>query len=111
MRHVSLHEAQAWCRWAGRRLPREEEWEWAARAGHPGFAWGGLWEWTASPFLPRPGFRADRYREYSAPWFGSRQTLRGASFATPARMRSAVFRNFFTAERDDIFTGFRTCAA
>ena len=111
VRHISLHEAQAWCRWAGRRMPLEQEWEWAARAGHPGFAWGGLWEWTASPFLPHPGFRADRYREYSAPWFGSRQTLRGTSFATPARMRSPVFRNFFTAERDDVYTGFRSCAA
>ncbi|MGI4720634.1 MAG: selenoneine synthase SenA [Janthinobacterium lividum] len=111
VRHVNLHEAEAWCRWAGRRLPREEEWEYAARTRHPGFSWGQLWEWTASRFLPHAGFTADRYREYSAPWFGSRQVLRGASFATPARLRSPCFRNFFTPERDDIFAGFRSCAA
>ncbi len=110
VRHVTLHEAEAWCRWAGRRLPREEEWEFAAHSGHPGFAWGQLWEWTASPFLPYPGFTPDRYREYSAPWFGSRQTLRGASFATAPRLRSPRYRNFFTPERDDIYAGFRSCA-
>ncbi|THC46318.1 ergothioneine biosynthesis protein EgtB [Massilia sp. Mn16-1_5] len=110
VRHVSLYEAQAYCSWAGRRLPLEEEWEFAACAGEPGFRWGQLWEWTASPFLPYPGFSADRYREYSAPWFGTRQTLRGASFATPPRLRSPRFRNFYTPERDDIFAGFRTCA-
>ena len=109
VRHLTLHEAQAWCRWAGRRLPTEAEWEFAAASGHPEFEWGKLWEWTATPFLPYPGFAPDRYLEYSAPWFGSRQSLRGASFATPARMRSPHFRNFFTAERDDIFAGFRSC--
>lgn len=110
VRHVSLYEAEAYCNWAGRRLPREEEWEFAAAASQPGFIWGQLWEWTASPFLPYPGFAADRYREYSAPYFGSRQSVRGASFATPMRLRSPHFRNFYGPERDDIFVGFRTCA-
>jgi ergothioneine biosynthesis protein EgtB len=108
--HVSLYEAQAYCSWAGRRLPLEQEWEYAASAGHPGFSWGDLWEWTASPFLPYPGFSADRYLEYSAPSFGRCQSLRGASFATPPRLRSPHFRNFYTPERDDIYAGFRTCA-
>lgn len=111
VRHVSLDEAQAYCRWAGRRLPLEQEWEFTAASSHPAFQWGDLWEWTASPFLPYAGFGADRYREYSAPYFGSRQALRGASFATPARLRSPHFRNFYQPERDDIFAGFRTCAA
>lgn len=110
VRHVTLHEAEAYCRWAGRRLPQEHEWEFAAQARHPGFRWGRLWEWTASRFLPYAGFGADRYREYSAPYFGSRQALRGASFATPMRLRSPHFRNFYQPERDDIFVGFRTCA-
>jgi ergothioneine biosynthesis protein EgtB len=110
VRHVSLHEAEAWCSWAERRLPLEEEWEYAAVSGRPEFGWGGLWEWTASAFLPYAGFEADRYREYSAPWFGTHQVLRGASFATPARLRSPHFRNFYRPGRDDMFAGFRSCA-
>lgn len=110
VRHVSLYEAQAYCMWAGRRLPLEAEWEFAARSGLPGFGWGQLWEWTASPFEPYPGFAPGPYREYSQPSFMTHQVLRGASFATPARFRSPRYRNFYLPERDDIFAGFRTCA-
>jgi ergothioneine biosynthesis protein EgtB len=109
--HLSHHEAQAWCAWAGRRLASEAEWEMAACSAPPGqFDWGEVWEWTASPFSPYPGFAAHPYRDYSAPWFDGRPVLRGGSFATAAGMKHPRYRNFFTAERNDIFAGFRSCA-
>ena len=110
--HVSWYEAQAWCRWAGRRLPTELEWEVAAHQGSTrGFRWGDVWEWTASTFRPYPGFKADPYRDYSEPWFGTHKVLRGASFATHGRIKSAKYRNFYLPQRDDVFCGFRSCAA
>ncbi len=114
--NISAFEAEAWCRWAGRRLPSEAQWESAALARGPqagngnDFSWGAVWEWTADAFAPYPGFTAHPYTDYSRPWFGSRRVLRGASFATCLRMRHVRYRNFFPPERDDIFAGFRSCA-
>jgi iron(II)-dependent oxidoreductase len=93
--HLSAHEAEAWCRWAGRRLPTEAEWERAAVTAPETFDWGQVWEWTASTFLPYPGFTPHPYRDYSAPWFGDRRVLRGASFMTQPRMHHPRYRNFF----------------
>jgi gamma-glutamyl hercynylcysteine S-oxide synthase len=107
--HISWHDAQAYCLWAGRRLPTETEWE-CAISQEPGMAWGDVWEWTSSDFQPYPGFVAHPYRDYSEPWFGSRKVLRGACAATLPIMRNPRYRNYFTPERTDIYAGFRTCA-
>lgn len=107
--HLGAHEAEAWCRWAGRSLPTEAQWECAALT-LPGFAWGQVWEWTASRFEPYPGFAAHPYRDYSAPWFGSRRVLRGACAATAPGLARPRYRNFFEPQRRDIFAGFRSCS-
>ncbi len=109
--HVSWYEADAWCRWAGRRLPSEVEWEAAAHQGATrGFRWGEVREWTASTFRPYPGFVAGPWRGYSLPAFDTHKVLRGASFATRRSLHSARFRGFERPERDDGFFGFRSCA-
>jgi ergothioneine biosynthesis protein EgtB len=107
--HINAWEAEAYCRWANRRLPGVAEWEHAAR--DPRFLWGhSVWEWTADPFVPYSGFRAGPYRDYSLPWFGNHRELRGGSFATHARLHHSGYRNFFSPERSDVFAGFRTAA-
>jgi gamma-glutamyl hercynylcysteine S-oxide synthase len=107
--HITAHDAMAYCTWAGRRLPNEAEWECAAMT-RPEFVWGNVWEWTSSTFAPFPGFVAHPYRDYSQPWFHTRPVLRGACQATLPMVRSPKYRNYFMAERTDIYAGFRTCA-
>jgi len=109
--HMSWWEADAWCRWAGRRLPAEVEWELAAQtASRRGFRWGEVWEWTATTFRAYPGFAPGPHADYSQPWFGTHKVLRGGSFATRARLKHPKFRNFYLPGRDDVFCGFRSCA-
>jgi gamma-glutamyl hercynylcysteine S-oxide synthase len=106
--HVNAHDAQAWCQWAGRRLPTEAEWTCAAALED--FVWGQVWEWTASDFAPYPGFVPHPYREYSEPWWQGHRVLKGACRATSQHLVDVRYRNFFVPERRDIFAGFRTVA-
>ncbi len=113
--HVSWWEADAWARWAGRRLPADVEWELAAHAGgRRGFRWGDVREWTATTLRPWSGYVADAWPRgtdlEAQPLFARARVQRGASFAARARMKHPKFRGFALPERDDAFVGFRTCA-
>lgn len=113
--HLSWWEADAWARWAGRRLATEAEWEVAAHtASRLGFRWGDVQEWMAGTLRPWDGYRADPWSAGTEhdpqPAFGQARVLRGSSFASRARMRSPRRRGFALPARDDGFFGFRTCA-
>ncbi|HVO55403.1 MAG TPA: SUMF1/EgtB/PvdO family nonheme iron enzyme [Solirubrobacterales bacterium] len=105
--HVSWEQAEAFARWAGKRLPTEQEWE-AARERLDDV--GQVWEWTSSHFLPYPGFEAFPYREYSEVFFGDTyRVLRGGSWATHPHVARPSFRNWDLPQRSQIFAGIR-CA-
>lgn len=91
---LSWYEADAYARWAGKRLPTEAEWEFAAHNGLDSTPY--VWEWTSSPFLPYPGFVAFPYTGYSQDHFdGKHRVCRGGSWATNARILRPSFRNWY----------------
>ena len=109
--HVSRFEAEAWCRWAGRRLPTEPEWELAAStAASRGFVWGDVFEWVAGSARAWPGAGdAAAGSLDTIPPPGTQGVLRGASFASRSRCAHAKARRFAPPERDTMFCGFRSC--
>lgn len=71
---------------------------------------GTLWEWTSTTFLPYDGFAVDMYPLMSTLQFGTHKVARGGSFASASSLLRGTYRQAYCPERNDVFTGFRTCA-
>jgi ergothioneine biosynthesis protein EgtB len=129
--HISWYEADAFARWAGARLPREEEWEASAAGMDPAAGtqfdgpgpvrprpaagtglrqmFGDLWEWTMSAYLPYPGYRPEEgtVGEYNGKFMCNQFVLKGGSCATPRGHVRASYRNFFYPHQRWMFAGLR----
>jgi ergothioneine biosynthesis protein EgtB len=107
--HVSYYEADAFARWAGKRLPTEAEWEIVARDGALADAFGFVWQWTSSPYASYPGYRPldGALGEYNGKFMVNQMVLRGSSLATPRDHARASYRNFFPPAARWQFSGLR----
>ncbi|MCG8074465.1 MAG: ergothioneine biosynthesis protein EgtB [Candidatus Thiodiazotropha taylori] len=125
--HLSYYEADAYARWAGKRLPLEAELELALSlkpvtgnftdsdflhpvpASEQGQWFGDLWAWTSSPYTAYPGFKPleGSMGEYNGKFMSNQMVLRGGSAATPSGHTRATYRNFFYPNERWAFTGLR----